>query len=141
MLCISWFLLVLRLTDWSALADVKFRTVYNDELGTYVDVPRFGASLQSLNGQTIMLRGHHLPLELADPKAIILSKYPYASCFFCGGAGLESVVQVHFREKERRFKADEVIVVKGRLRLNADDFERLVFVLEEAERVIWEEDL
>ncbi|MBE62471.1 MAG: hypothetical protein CMB89_08935, partial [Flammeovirgaceae bacterium] len=79
------------------------------------------------------------PFELNDPKSIILSKFPYSSCFFCGGAGLESVVEVQFSLPPRHFKPDEVITVEGVLRLNENDFDHLVFILEKANRLVWED--
>lgn len=132
-------LIVMQLQGWDVFKDVKFKTSYNDELETFVDIPKFGDELKALDGNRVKIKGHYLPLELKDEQAIILSKFPYASCFFCGGAGLESVIEVHFAAPQKRFKADEVITVEGTLKLNKDDFEHLVFVLDDAERMVWED--
>lgn len=138
-LIIFYFFGILASNNWLVLADVHFKTTFRADLDTYVDVPRFGEKLQALNGQTIQLKGYFLPMELEDPKAIILSKNPYASCFFCGGAGLESVVEVHFAHTPTHFKPDEVITIEGKLQLNKDDFEHLIYIIKDAKRLVWED--
>ena len=57
-------------------------------------------------------------------------------CFFCGGAGPETVMEVESLEGVE-FSADP-IVLKGILRLNDKDINHLMYKLEEA--VIIEED-
>jgi hypothetical protein len=68
-------------------------------------------------------------MDLDDNRGIILSKVPYSACFFCGGAGPESVVEVYFTDKHPRFKADQVIKVTGILRLNDTDITHMNFIL------------
>jgi hypothetical protein len=53
-------------------------------------------------------------------------------CFFCGGAGPEAVAEVHFAGKVPRFKADQIIMAKGILKLNGRDITHLNFILKEA---------
>lgn len=131
--------LMLQLEGWELLSDVRFKSEFSEELDTYVDIPTFGQKLQALDGQKVKIKGHYIPAELEDPKGIILSKFPYAACFFCGGAGLESVVEVHFSEPPKHYKPDEVVTVEGTLRLNRNDFEHLVFILNDAKRMVWED--
>ncbi|MBK9933311.1 MAG: hypothetical protein IPP05_04030 [Cytophagaceae bacterium] len=57
-----------------------------------------------------------------------------ASCFFCGGSGPESIVQLNF-SKKNRFNTDQVITVKGKLRLNADNVDDLNYILDDASLV------
>lgn len=128
-----------QLDGWNKLEDVTFKTRYSDELETYVDIPAFGSDLRALDGKKIKLKGHFLPYELKDPKGIILSKFPYAACFFCGGAGLESIAEIYFTHPPRKFKPDEIITVEGTLKLNTDDFEHLVFIVKDANRIVWED--
>ena len=79
------------------------------------------------------LGGYYLPLEY-DRKTIVLSKLPFASCFFCGGnVGQETIAEIQFADKTRRFMPDEIIKVRGKLKLNNSDFDHFVFILEEAE--------
>ncbi len=128
-----------QLQGWDVLEDVKFESEFDEDLDTYVDIPTFGAKLQALSGKRVKLKGYYLPAELEDPRGIIMSRYPYAACFFCGGAGLESVVEVHFAGPPKHFKVDDIITVEGTLVLNKDDFDHLVYILNDAKRMVWED--
>jgi len=121
-----------QVSGWEAFQDTRFRWQYAEEFGMEVEVPIFGKSVEALEGEEITLTGHYLPLEL-EGNRIIISKLPYASCFFCGGGvGQESVAEVEFSTVQRPFRMDELITVRGTLKLNIDDFEHLVFILTDA---------
>lgn len=121
---------------WDLFAKVKFTSKFYKQFNEYFLTPRFDEQIRKYEGKEFVLKGHYLPFDLSDKHHIIISKFPYAQCFFCGGAGPESVAEVHFKEKPRRFKADEIIMVKGRLRLNDTDVNHTNFILEEAELVV-----
>ena len=64
---------------------------------------------------------------------MILSKYPMAECFFCGGAGPESVAVVYLKNSPtKRPKLDQIIKVRGILQLNATDVEEMTFIIQNA---------
>jgi hypothetical protein len=50
-------------------------------------------------------------------------------CFFCGGAGPETVMEVQSTEPVKY--TAEPVTIKGKLVLNADDVNRLMYLLEE----------
>ena len=117
---------------WEAFADTQFKWEWVEELGAEVQIPVFPRKVKELNGKEITLTGHFLPLEL-EGERIIISQMPYAACFFCGGGvGQESVAEVVFNSVQRPFRIDELLTVKGRLKLNKDDYDHLVFILEDA---------
>ena len=121
------------LIGWENLQDVKFNWEYRPEVNAKVEMPVFGKKLLSLEGSVIELSGYNIPVTI-NRKEIILSKEPFASCFFCGGnGGPGSVVQVRFKQVPGRFKQDEIVHVKGKLKLNPDDFDNMVFILTDAE--------
>ena len=64
----------------------------------------------------------------------ILSANPFSSCFYCGGAGQESVMELRLKKKKAKFELDQIVTFAGRLRLNDQEME-LNYILEEA-RVI-----
>ncbi len=68
------------------------------------------------------------------PDQYVLSAYPYSMCFFCGGAGPESVMGLKLK-KNRKFKTDEIHLFKGTLELNANDIYELNYILADAEVV------
>lgn len=117
---------------WALLNTTMFRTRFHEELNDFYLFPEFDATIRAREGKELLLKGYYLAFELPEHK-IILSKYPYASCFFCGGAGPESVVEVNLKSKPPTLKTDASITVKGLLKLNERNIDRLNFILEEAE--------
>lgn len=114
---------------WKIFSQVKFTSKYFPKYKEYFLFPEFDARIRFMEGKEIVLQGYYLPYALADESAIIISRYPFSSCFFCGGAGPESVAQVVFNSKPPKFKADQVITVRGTLWLNETDVNQLNFIL------------
>lgn len=130
------FLLLLPSSDgWTVFARVKFKSTFFKEINEYFLVPTFSTELNTLVGKDFTLKGHYIPFDL-PANTIILSKNPFASCFFCGGAGPESVAEINFKNKRPKLKVDQVIEVKGILRLNGTDINHMNFILDEAELLI-----
>lgn len=132
------FLLISRLvaqpsTDiWEIFAKVKFTQKFFKELDEYYLVPFLDSRIRFYEGKEITLEGHYLSFDLNNKNSVIVSKYPYSACFFCGGAGPESVAEVIFALKLPRFKPDQVITVTGILKLNNSDVNHMNFILEQA---------
>ncbi len=124
---------VLRLT-WEMLSDVVFTDEYSDEVQAYVPYPTFGAQLQAIEGREVLIEGYIIPLEeTGDETILVLSALPYSSCFFCGGAGPESVMDIKLRpDEKRKFTTDDRMTFLGKLRLNDDDLYYLNYILEDA---------
>jgi hypothetical protein len=116
---------------WAEFARTKFETKYFQEIGEYLFTPTFSSELQAQVGKEVSLEGYYLPLD-TDGKYIILSKYPYSQCFFCGAAGPESIAEVYFAQPPGKFVPDQYIRVKGKLKLNTDDLEHGNFIIEQA---------
>ena len=81
-------------------------------------MPSFPEDLKALAGKDISLEGYFLPIDVEGDQYIILSKFPYSQCFFCGGAGPESIAEVYFKGKREKFTADQYIRIRGKLKLN-----------------------
>jgi hypothetical protein len=73
-----------------------------------------------------------MPIDVEGNAYIILSKFPYSQCFFCGGAGPETIAEVYFKIKLSKFEADQFIRVKGKVKLNETDLEHGNFILTDA---------
>jgi hypothetical protein len=117
---------------WHTLEDVSFTNKYSEEVKAYFYYPTFGESLKKLNGKEVILRGYMLPL-VPDEGFYILSANPYAACFFCGQSGPESIVELKLKPGHPKFRMDQVVTIKGRLKLNRDDIHQCNYILEEAE--------
>ncbi|WP_255047275.1 DUF3299 domain-containing protein [Lacihabitans sp. CS3-21] len=114
--------------NWVTLRDVKFTKKFNKEYELDFLYPSFGASLLKLEGKYVEIKGYVIPVS---QNLYVLSAKPMAACFFCGGSGPESIIQLNFATKNR-FKTDQIITVKGKFRLNSDNVDDLNYILDDA---------
>lgn len=119
---------------WETLRDVTFKKKWYADEAVYMLYPTFGPAVQKLKGKEVSITGYVLPIDL-DANLYVLSAFPYSACFFCGGAGPESVMALKFKKNPRKFKTDERLTFKGTLSLNADDIYQMNYVLDGAEIV------
>lgn len=120
--------------SWETLRDVTFKKKWYAEESVYMLYPTFGANIQKLNGKAVELTGYVLPVDL-ESNIYVLSAFPYSACFFCGGAGPESVVSLKFKKSDKKFKTDERRTFRGTLKLNADNIYELNYILADAEMI------
>lgn len=119
---------------WHILAEVGFESKLDKQYGYEIDVPKFSRGLQAWNGKQIKLKGYLIPLsELGDKQVYMLSSLPFNLCFFCGGAGPETVIELDVKEK-LKFSTSSVIM-EGILELNATDPEHHMYILRNAKPV------
>ncbi len=115
---------------WPKLYEINF-TKGRDDLGEF-EKPVFSESVKSLENKSIVLPGYMVPLENeTTSNRIMLSSLPLNACFFCGVGGPETVVEVRLTKKTSFI--DKPIEVKGVLKLNDEDPDQMIYVLEEAE--------
>jgi hypothetical protein len=117
---------------WHEFAKTKFEPKYYESSGEYLFYPNFTSELKALVGKEITVEGYYVPFAPEDGDYIILSKFPMSQCFFCGGGGPESVVEVNFSKDPGKFQVDDLITVKGKLKLNTDNQEHVNFILTDA---------
>lgn len=116
---------------WRMLTDVEFKDVYIEELDAYYWKPTFGDTVKALEGKEVFITGYVIPVDY-DADFYVLSRYPFANCYFCGGAGPESVIDLRFPGKTRAYRTDERLTFKGKLALNADDVYQMNYILDGA---------
>ncbi len=119
---------------WKNLSDVQFTRKLNKEVSMYFLYPSFGQSVKALQGKEIQIKGYIIPVD-ENENIYVVSAQPMAACFFCGGAGPESIMELQFKNKKQRFKTDEQKTVKGTLQLNPSDIEHLNYILKNVEVV------
>jgi len=117
---------------WNIFAKTKFEPKFDEKLGEYLFYPKFPDDVKKLEGRQITLEGFYVPFAPEGDDYIIISKYPMSQCFFCGGGGPESVAEVNFATDPGSFKVDDLITVRGKLKLNSDDLDHINFILTEA---------
>lgn len=114
---------------WEDLTDVEFMDVYVEELDAYYWKPIFGTSVQNLEGRKFHITGYVIPVDI-DEDFYVLSRYPFANCFFCGGAGPETVVDLQFTgHSPREYATDERLTFAGELKLNSDDVYQMNYII------------
>jgi hypothetical protein len=117
---------------WQQLADVEFKETYYEDADEWLWYPSFGPEVTAKTDQPVYIAGYVIPVE---PGRYVLSKNSFESCFFCGGAGPESVMELSLAEADQMFANDEYRTFKGTLRVNSTDIDRLNYILEGAEVV------
>jgi hypothetical protein len=117
---------------WNDFAKTKFQPKFEEKSGEYLFYPDFSAELKAMAGKEITIEGFYVPFAPEEDDYIIISKYPMSQCFFCGGGGPESIAEVNFAESPEKFQVDDLITVKGKLRLNTDNIDHVNFILDDA---------
>lgn len=124
---------------WNLLLnDVKVKYSFSFQYNGLIPKPKFGSKLQELNGKQISIQGFFLPVDLTGD-VFVLSYNPMSSCFFCNGSGIQTIVELSPAEGQeqrlKRLKTDNFFEVKGKLKLNTNDYTHLIYILENAEFV------
>jgi len=120
------------------LNDVKIKYFYSLKYDALLPKPKFGEELKKLNGQSITLRGFFLPVDITG-NVFVLSYNPMNMCFFCTGDGLQTIIELNVLpehlQRFKRLKTDNYFEVKGKFKLNADNYEHLIYILDDVEFV------
>jgi hypothetical protein len=123
-----------NIINWELLKNVEFDEIWSEEFQAYYMVPKFSSSVKAMDNKEVQIRGFIIPVDIVQDY-YVLSANPYSSCFFCGQAGPESVMEVQLVKKYEGLRMDQVITFKGKLKLNVDDIYQLNYILEDAEIV------
>lgn len=118
--------------EWETLRDVIFELRYNEEMKIDIHYPKFGSSVKKLSGKVMYITGYLIPLN-PDAGLYAVSRYNYASCFFCGRAGPESVISLKFKTTPRRYKTDEYLTMKGKLELNDTNIRDFIYIFRDTQ--------
>ncbi|MBK8349489.1 MAG: DUF3299 domain-containing protein [Saprospiraceae bacterium] len=119
---------------WKTLGKISYKKEYDELMGFKIDKPVFSESVRSMENKEVTIKGYIIPVEgYKSHKEFIFSAFPYSMCFFCGGAGPETVMEVEASEGVKY--AADAIVLKGTLKLNDKDINRLMYKLVNAKIV------
>ncbi|MEC8458207.1 MAG: hypothetical protein VXY91_02210 [Bacteroidota bacterium] len=94
--------------------------------------PQFPSWLDRYQNQEIVIQGYLVPIDV-EGNQYALSRYAFSSCFFCGNAEPNTVVELIFTERPDNFITDQFVVVKGILMFNSENPFRLFFILQQTE--------
>ncbi len=133
----SHFITAQQAITWQQLSKVGWYPAYVPSLNGFYDLPRFSKEIKALDGKLISIKGFYVPVD-ATGKIFALSATLSNMCFFCGGAGYESVMEIIIKEGETNFKkikTDKYIEIKRTLKLNKSNQNHLMYILNAAELV------
>jgi len=123
--------------EWRLFAELEFEEFFSEEIGTYDLKPVFSDEILAHEGKEVVLLGYIISSAKTDGfENVILSKFPFTSCYFCGNAGMETVAEIEYDAKKSKFRMDSAYGFKGKLTFNKDNPERLVVIIKDAE--IWD---
>ena len=133
-LCMASSMMAQTENVWKTLSKITYKKQMDEILGFNVDVPVFSDDIKAIDGQEIIIKGYIIPVEgYKSHKEFVFSAFPYNMCFFCGGAGPETVMEVYASEPIK-YSAKQV-TIKGILELNDQDINRLMYAINKAELV------
>ncbi len=119
---------------WNTLAKITYKKEYDEMMGFKIDVPVFSPEVKELDGKEITIKGYIIPVEgYKSHKEFVFSAFPYNMCFFCGGAGPETVMEI-MADEAIKYTTDP-ITIKGKLALNDSDINRLIYSMTEVVKV------
>ena len=114
--------------NWNILGDIKYVSKKDPRYGE-ISFPVVNAKLRVLQGKKITMTGFIVPI---DNKNYALSKNVFASCFFCGQAGPETIMGITFKGETPKLKTDQYVTLEGTFRYNENDVDDWIYHIENA---------
>ena len=115
--------------SWKLLGQIKYVKKPSDDYPEGVMYPVINSTLKAKNKKPIVMSGFIIPI---DNKTYALSKNVFASCFFCGQAGPETIMGIKFKNPEIRLKTDQYVTLQGNFRYNDNDVDDWIYHIENA---------
>ena len=117
---------------WKDVMDIYAKEVRFSEKNPTLAIKGQGMSLKDIEGKKITITGYFLDLD-PDGEWFMVSKNPFATCFFCGGAGPETVIELlKYKNVKKKFKTDDIVTVTGTIKMIAENEDDVGFVIHNA---------
>ncbi len=114
--------------NWKLLGMIKFIKKADKEYGE-VMYPQVSPLLKQKETKKIAISGFIIPI---DNTTYALSKNVFASCFFCGQAGPETIMGIKFKGETPKLKTDQYVTLVGTFRINENDVEDWIYHIDNA---------
>ncbi|MCK0131298.1 hypothetical protein MWU59_07235 [Flavobacteriaceae bacterium F08102] len=109
------------------MAEISFREEYDETFGSKLQYPVFSKNIKGHEGKKVTIKGDFLDLDPLG-EFFFHSENPLYACFFCGDAGVESVVELDL-EQIPDIGTDDLIQITGILKLNTGEISQLLYTL------------
>lgn len=115
---------------WTTLALMKFERHKGNGSGSGSQIIPL---IEALDGTEVTVKGYIIPLDGKKAQShFMFSAYPYANCYFCGGAGPETIMETFTKKGEKVKYSENAITLKGTFRFISRDPNDIMFNLENA---------
>lgn len=114
---------------WKLLSQIKYIKKQSKDYPEGVMYPVINPTLKAKNSKPIVMSGFIIPI---DNKNYALSKNVFASCFFCGQAGPETIMGIKFKNPGMKLKTDQYVTLQGTFRSNDSDVDDWIYHIENA---------
>ena len=114
--------------NWKILGQIKFIKKKHKDYGE-IDFPVINDALKKKSGKKTIMSGFIVPIDNVN---YALSKNVFASCFFCGKAGPETIMGIKFKAGKMKLKTDQYVTLEGNFRVNENNVEDWIYHIEDA---------
>jgi hypothetical protein len=114
---------------WKLLGIIKYVKKPAKDYPEGVMFPIINSSLKEKNKKKIAISGFIIPI---DNVSYALSKNVFASCFFCGQAGPETIMGIKFKGTTPKLKTDQFVTLEGVFRYNDNDVNDWIYHIDDA---------
>ena len=115
---------------WKNVLEIYAKEFRLTEKNPTSTINKNAMSLEDIANKKVTIVGYFLDLD-PDGKWFMLSKNPFATCFFCGKAGPETVLELlGYKNVKKKFKSDDMVEVTGIFNSIYDFEDKISFVLE-----------
>lgn len=115
---------------WTTLALMKFERHKGNGSGQGSQIIPL---IEALDGTEVTVKGYVIPLSGKTAQShFMFSAYPFASCYFCGGAGPESIMEAFSKDDKKIKFSENSITLKGTFKFTSRDPNDIMFTLEDA---------
>jgi hypothetical protein len=115
--------------SWKLLGIIKYIKKPDKDYPDGVMFPIINSDLKTKNKKKIVMSGFIIPI---DNVSYALSKNVFASCFFCGQAGPETIMGIKFKGPTPKLKTDQYVTMEGTFRYNDNDVNDWIYHIENA---------
>lgn len=115
--------------SWKILGVIKYVKKPSTEYPEGIMYPVINTTLKAKNKKKIVMSGFIIPI---DNTSFALSKNVFASCFFCGQAGPETIMGIKFKGATPKLKTDQYVTLEGTFRYNDDNVDDWIYHIENA---------
>lgn len=115
---------------WQNVLEIYAKEFRLTEKNPTSTIDKKAMSLEDVANKKITINGYFLDID-PDGEWYVLSKNPFATCFFCGNAGPETVLELlGYENEKKKFKSDDMVEVTGIFNSVYDLEGKVNFVLE-----------